>query len=84
MLEPQVELALRDITRRLAILMEQVSNGELVDTNLLVTLNDVSEQCFIKHVAGEEINHDELIFMEELLSLLEMRTTLIYRNPSDD
>ena len=79
MLEPEVELALRDITRTLAILMEQVANGELVDTNLLVTLNDVSEQCFIKHVAGEEINHDELTFMEELLSLLEMRTTLLYR-----
>ena len=78
-METHVELTLRDITRRLAILMEQVSNGELVDTNLLVTLNDVSEQCFIKHVAGEEINHDELTFMEELLSLLEMRTTLLYR-----
>ena len=80
-METHIELALRDITRRLAILMEQVSNGELVDTNLLVTLNDVSEQCFIKHVAGEEINHDELTFMEELLSLLEMRTTLLYRKP---
>jgi hypothetical protein len=80
-METHVELALRDITRRLAILMEQVSNGELVDTNLLVTLNDVSEQCFIKHVAGEEINHEELTFMEELLSLLEMRTTLLYRKP---
>ena len=80
-METHIELALRDITRRLAILMEQVSNGELVDTNLLVTLNDVSEQCFIKHVAGEEINHDELTFMEELLCLLEMRTTLLYRKP---
>jgi len=80
-METHVELALRDITRRLAILMEQVSNGELVDTNLLVTLNDVSAQCFIKHVAGEEINHEELTFMEELLSLLEMRTTLLYRKP---
>ena len=83
-METHIELALRDITRRLAILMEQVSNGELVDTNLLVTLNDVSEQCFIKHVAGEEINHDELTFMEELLCLLEMRTTLLYRKPRDD
>ena len=84
MLETHVELALRDITRRLVILMEQVANGELVDTNLLVTLNDVSEQCYIKHVAGEEISQDELSFMEELISLLEMRTTLLYRNPSSD
>ena len=83
-METHVELALRDITRRLAILMEQVANGELVDTNLLVTLNDVSEQCCINHVAGEDITHDELKFMEELLSLLEMRTTLLYRKPSDD
>lgn len=78
MLEANTELTLKDITRRLGLLLDQVSAGELVDTTLLERLNEVSEQCYIKHSAGYEISEDELAHMIELIDLLEMRTTLFY------
>ena len=80
MLPTHTELVLRDITSRLQILMGQVSEGELVDTNLLEKLNEVSELIFLKHQSGQEITTDELALMTDLLCLLEMRTTLIYGN----
>lgn len=80
MLEANIELALRDMTRRLKTLMEQVTDGELVDNTLLEKLNLVSEQVYIKHTAGYQITEQELELMTDLLSLLEMRTTLIYGN----
>ncbi len=79
MLEIQTELVLKDITRRLVLLLDQVSAGELVDTSLLEKLNEVSEQCYIKHSAGYEIDEEELAHMLELIDLLEMRTTLFYK-----
>lgn len=75
------ELVLRDIARRLVDLMEQVRAGDAVDTDLLDELNIVSEQCYIKHIAGTQITHEELLHMSEIIDLLEMRTTLIYKNP---
>ena len=81
MLEASTELVLRDIARRLVTLMEQVRDGDAVDNNLLDQLNIVSEQCYIKHIAGHEVTLDELSYMSELIDLLEMRTTLIYKNP---
>ncbi len=80
MLEPTAELALRDMSRRLLILMEQVGNGDLVDTSLLEKLNEVSEFVFAKYQEGQQITSEELELMNDLLCLLEMRTTLIYRN----
>ena len=80
MLEANTELTLKDITRRLVILLDQVSAGDLVDTALLEKLNEVSEQCYIKHSAGYEITEEELTHMVELIDLLEMRTTLFYKN----
>lgn len=81
MLEPNTELALHDISRRLVMLMTQVRDGDLVDTELLVQLNELSEECYIKHVAGHQITATEVQQMNDILSLLEMRTTLIYKNP---
>jgi hypothetical protein len=81
MLETRVELVLKDISRRIHLLMDQVSEGELVDNNLLEKLNEVSEQVYIKHTAGYDITDSELDYMTDLVDLLEMRTTLIYRNP---
>ena len=84
MLEANVELALRDMSRRLSTLMEQVTAGELVDNTLLEKLNMVSEQMYIKHTAGYDITEPELELMTDLLSLLEMRTTLIYGNSPEN
>lgn len=84
MLEANVELALRDMSRRLSTLMEQVTAGELVDNTLLEKLNMVSEQMYIKHTAGYDITEQELELMTDLLSLLEMRTTLIYGNSPEN
>lgn len=84
MLEANVELALRDMARRLSTLMEQVTAGELVDNTLLEKLNMVSEQMYIKHTAGYDITEQELELMTDLLSLLEMRTTLIYGNSPEN
>jgi hypothetical protein len=81
MLDPNTEIALRDISRRLLLLVNQVGNGDLVDTDLLIQLNELSEECYIKHVAGQQITDFEIQKMTDLLSLLEMRTTLIYKNP---
>lgn len=81
MLETNTELALRDIARRLTVLIEQVKEGEAVDNDLLEELNLISEQCYINHVAGREVTIEELSYMGELIDLLEMRTTLIYKNP---
>lgn len=78
MLEPNAELILRDMSRRLLVLMEQVGNGELVDTTLLEKLNEVSEFVFAKHQEGQQITSEELELMTDILCLLEMRTTLIY------
>jgi hypothetical protein len=83
MLDPNTEIALRDISRRLVLLVTQVGDGDLVDTDLLIQLNDLSQECYIKHVAGYQITETEIQQMIELLSLLEMRTTLIYKNPPD-
>ena len=80
MFETTIELTLKDITRRLGLLLDQVSQGELVDTTLLVKLNEVSEECYIKHSAGYDITEEELTYMIELIDLLEMRTTLFYKN----
>ncbi len=84
MLETNAELALRDISRRLIILMDQVGKGDLVDTTLLEKLNEVSEQVFIKHAAGYTITEQELELMTDLVSLLEMRTTLLYGNSPEN
>ncbi len=84
MLEANVELALRDMARRLSTLMEQVTAGELVDNTLLEKLNMVSEQMYIKHTAGYQITEQELELLTDLLSLLEMRTTLIYGNSPEN
>lgn len=84
MLEPNTELTLRDMARRLVILMGQVGEGELVDNDLLEKLNDVSEQVYIKHAAGHRITEQELELMSDLLCLIEMRTTLIYGNSPDN
>ena len=78
MLEPNAELILRDMSRRLLVLMEQVGNGELVDTTLLEKLNEVSEFVFAKYQEGQRITSEELELMTDILCLLEMRTTLIY------
>lgn len=83
MMEPNTELVLRDISRRLKVLMEEVANGEPVDTDLLQELNQVSEQVFLKHTAGLVITKQELDLMTDLVSLLELRTTLIYKNPPE-
>ena len=84
MIDTTTELVLRDISRRLLILMDQVGAGELVDNNLLEKLNEVSEQVYIKHTAGYGITEDELQYMTDLVNLLEMRTTLIYGNSPDN
>ena len=84
MLEPNTELALRDMARRLVILMGQVGEGDLVDIDLLEKLNEVSEQVYIKHTAGHKITETELELMSDLLCLLEMRTTLIYGNSPEN
>lgn len=84
MIDTTVELVLRDISRRLLILMDQVSEGELVDNNLLEKLNEASEQVYIKHTAGYVITEAELQYMVDLVNLLEMRTTLIYGNSPDN
>ena len=78
--ETTLELALRDMARRLKLLMTQVEQGELVDTSILEKLNTVSEFVFIKHQAGEAITDEELELMNDLVCLLEMRTTLFYGN----
>jgi len=79
MLSADLEIALKDITRRLTMLMDQVADGDPVDDVLLEQLNEVSEICFIKHNSGEGITDDDLALMTDLLSLLELRTTLIYK-----
>ena len=81
MLETNTELALRDIASRLTVLMEQVRGGDPVDNDLLNELNIISEQCYINHVAGLDVTLEEISYMRELMDLLEMRTTLIYKNP---
>ena len=81
MLEPNTELRLRDMSRRLIVLMEQVKNGELVDTALLEKLNEISEFVFLKYQADQSITDEELELMTDLICLLEMRTTLFYKNP---
>ena len=83
MLEPNTELMLRDMSRRLIVLMEQVKNGELVDTALLEKLNEISEFVFLKYQADQSITDEELELMTDLICLLEMRTTLIYKNPTN-
>ena len=83
MLEPNTELALRDMSRRLLVLMEQVSNGEQVDTSLLEKLNEVSELVFSKYQHGHSITSEELELMTDLLCLIEMRTTLLYGKSPD-
>lgn len=83
MLETNAELALRDIARRLTLLMQQVGEGEAVDTELLGRLDALSTQIFIKYKAGYQITPEELGLMTDLVSLLEMRTTLIYKNPPE-
>jgi hypothetical protein len=80
MLDTRVELALKDISQRIITLMEQVGEGDLVDNDLLAKLNEASEQIFINHTAGYLITEEEISYMIDLLSLLEMRTTLIYGN----
>ncbi len=84
MLDPKTEIALHDISRRLLLLMTQVGEGDLVDTDLLIQLNDLSEECYINHIAGYQITETDIQKMIDLLSLLEMRTTLIYKNPPND
>ena len=84
MLEPNTELRLRDMSRRLLVLMDQVKNGELVDTTLLEKLNEISELVFLKYQADQSITDEELELMIDLICLLEMRTTLIYKNPPND
>ena len=84
MLEPNTELALRDMSRRLLVLMEQVGNGEPVDTTLLEKLNEVSELVFAKYQHGHSITSEELELMTDLLCLIEMRTTLIHKNPPSE
>lgn len=79
MLSADLEIALKDITRRLTMLMEQVEGGDLVDDDLLAKLNEVSEICFIKHNTGEGVTAEDVELMTDLLSLLELRTTLIYK-----
>jgi hypothetical protein len=79
--EAAIELALRDLARRLVVLIGQVNNGELVDRNLLKKLSEVLEQAFIRYLAGNGITDEEISYMIDLLNLLEMRTTLIYGNP---
>lgn len=79
MLSADLEIALKDITRRLTMLMEQVEDGDLVDDDLLAKLNEVSEICFIKYNTGEGVTAEDLELMTDLLSLLELRTTLIYK-----
>ena len=81
MLEPNTELMLRDMSRRLIVLIEQVKNGELVDTALLEKLNEISEFVFLKYQADQSITDEELELMTDLICLLEMRTTLLYKNP---
>ncbi len=81
MLSAEVELALSDITRRLNLLIDQVDQGDPVDDDLLRTLNKVSAECFLKYVKGEGITEQDLQIMIDLLSILELRTTLIYKNP---
>jgi hypothetical protein len=83
-LEPNTELMLRDMSRRLLVLMEQVKNGELVDTVLLEKLNEISELVFLKYQSDQSITDEELELMTDLICLLEMRTTLIYKNPPKD
>jgi hypothetical protein len=80
-LEPNTELRLRDMSRRLSVLVEQVKNGELVDTALLEKLNEISEFVFLKYQADQSITDEELELMTDLICLLEMRTTLLYKNP---
>jgi len=80
-LEPNTEMRLRDMSRRLIVLMEQVKNGELVDTALLEKLNEISEFVFLKYQADQSITDEELELMTDLICLLEMRTTLLYKNP---
>ena len=77
MLDPHVELTLKDISRRLLTLMNQVRDGEQVDNVLLEKMNEISERVFINHTAGYAITNEELEYMIELVSLLEMRTTLL-------
>ena len=84
MLDPNTEIALHDISRRLVLLMTQVGNGDPVDTALLIQLNNISEECYINHIAGHQITETDIQKMIDLLSLLEMRTTLIYKNPPND
>lgn len=81
MVSPNTELVLRDIARRLVVLIEQVKRGEAVDNELLEELSIMSERCYINHIAGYEVTLEELSYMGELIDLLEMRTTLIYKNP---
>ena len=76
--ETNLELALRDMARRLVVLVDQVGQGELVDTSILQKLNEVSEFVYLKHQAGQPIENDEIELMNDLLCLLEMRTTLFY------
>jgi hypothetical protein len=83
MLDPNTEIALHDISRRIVLLMTQVGNGDPVDTDLLIQLKELSEEYYIKHIAGYQITETEVQKMTELISLLEMRTTLIYKNPPD-
>ena len=70
MLEPNTELRLRDMSRRLLVLMDQVKNGELVDTTLLEKLNEISELVFLKYQADQSITDEELELMIDLICLL--------------
>lgn len=83
MLEPNTEMVLRDMSRRLIVLMEQVGNGEMVDTELLEKLNEISEFVFAKYQMGQQITSEELELMNDLLCLIEMRTTLLYGKSPD-
>ncbi len=80
MLEANLELQLRDMSKRLLLLVDQVNQGELVDLTLLEKLHEISEFVYQKYQIGQKITDEELVVMTELLSLIEMRTTFIYGN----
>lgn len=69
---------LRDLANRTLALMEQVHQGELVDENLLVELNTLTEFCYEKQKNGLRVSDDEITAMTTIINLLEMRTTLYF------
>ena len=69
------ELVLRDMSRRLITLMEQVRNGVSLDASLIEKLDEVSRFLFIKCQKDQQITNEELESMVNLLCLIEMRST---------